>query len=1035
MLSRYTRALRCRRRLATAVSPDIISKYPIGLQIHGFNLQNVVPIPEFSMVAVQLQHQKTGLHHLHLDNPADPNNVFSVAFRTNPPDHTGVPHILEHTTLCGSYKYPVRDPFFKMLNRSLSNFMNAMTGHDYTFYPFATTNRKDFDNLMDVYLSSVFEPLLTFEDFLQEGWRLEQKDVGDENSNLEFKGVVYNEMKGQYSNASYLFYIKFQEAIYSALQNSGGDPAQITNLQYEDLVDFHAQNYHPSNAKTYTYGSFSLAEHLQKLNETYLKFGHRKIVPAIRPNYFEVHNNQSHKVSVSGPVDAMSTKAVEEQYKSSVTWYLGNALDESRRFELFQWKVLSSLLCDGHNGPFYQELIETGYGEDFTPNFGLDLTTSLLAFTVGLQNILQEKTAELPGKITAILAEKVIPELQNNSGAYHDRVNAILHQLELGLKKHRPEFGLSLLNSFVSSWVHDRNPVNQLQVNQILSRFKDEYAERGLSMFEDLLKSTLLNEQTPTFLFTMTPDPAFHDNLKADEASRLAEKTKSFDEKDRKFLHERSLKLAERQQQPEDVSVLPTLTLKDIPRTGEFHKLAFSAVANEGRTIQTRTTATNGLLYATALKDLSHIPQDYLRYLPLFTSCLTNLAGTSITPITELEIKIQQLTGGVSFGVSARSDPHDIFKPKVLFSASGMALQGNSEHIFSLWQEILLSTKFSPTDDLVVDKLAILIKNLSQNQLDMISDRGHSYANAYSNAQLTPTKYISNLFGGFAQVELVQELNNNLETRGKEYLREELLPILEKIRQLVLFGSVDGLLGFKYNLVGETDGIASGEKLIGKFDEQLRAEFGTHKYDNHLESLVKNFRPAEPSRTILSFPFQVGFASLAKTGSAYASKDGAALQVLSQLMTFKHLHSAIRESNGAYGGGLNYDGLGGTLNYYSYRDPNAIESIKTFEQSYGAARDHLENGLWTTSDLAEAKLAIFQSVDAPSHISSQGQALFTEGITNEMKQQRREWFLDVGLNDLKEVNEKYLGPSSSSSVCTVVGDAHGADSLWTKIST
>ena len=197
-ISRVVRRYAC----SHPISPNL-DKYPVGLKLHGYEVTQTSPIPEFSLTAVSLKHTESGATHLHLDSPNDSNNVFLIAFKTNPPDNTGVPHILEHTTLCGSKKFPVRDPFFKMTNRSLSNFMNAMTGHDYTFYPFATTNSKDFENLMDVYLSSVFEPQLNHTDFLQEGWRIENQNVHDISSKLEFKGVVYNEMKGQYSNSAY----------------------------------------------------------------------------------------------------------------------------------------------------------------------------------------------------------------------------------------------------------------------------------------------------------------------------------------------------------------------------------------------------------------------------------------------------------------------------------------------------------------------------------------------------------------------------------------------------------------------------------------------------------------------------------------------------------------------------------------------------------------------------------------------------------------------------------------------------------------
>lgn len=1021
-----------RRFLATSASQaETLSKYPIGLKIHGFSIENVLPIPEFSLVAVKLKHTRTGLEHLHLDSPQDKNNVFSVALKTNPPDHSGVPHILEHTTLCGSYKYPVRDPFFKMLNRSLSNFMNAMTGHDYTYYPFATTNRKDFDNLMDVYLLSVFEPLLTYEDFSQEGWRLEQSDLADPKSPLEFKGVVYNEMKGQYLNSSYLYYIKFQEAIYPLLQNSGGDPAKITDLHYEDLVDFHAYNYHPSNARTYTYGSFPLTDHLQKLDEFYGSFGSRSSKRDVKKSIFETnHKQRKFEVEELGPVDTMTSKPIEEQYKSSVTWYLGNPLEENRQYEIFKWKALHSLLCDGHNAPFYQELIETGYGEDFSPNSGLDQTTSLLAFTIGLNNLSVEKVQELGDKVQLILTEKVLPELSKGKDSiFHERIEAILHQLELGFKKHRPEFGLGLLNSIVPTWVNGLEPVKNLQVQNLLNRFKEDYEANGLEIFEELIGDTLLNEATPTFKFTMKPTADYNEKLAIAEKEKLAGKVEALTEEDKTIIFQRSQELAKKQQEPGDVSVLPTLTMDDIPRQGDIYALTFKKLGNGGQ-IQKRVTNTNDLVYVTATKDLLFIPQRLYKYLPLFNTCLTNLAGTDSTPITELENKIQQRTGGINFSASAKADPYNIGQTQMKFVMSGMALKEKSENIFELWSEILTRTKFTE-EDAVLDKLNTLIKNLGQNQLNQISDRGHSYANAYGNSQLTSTKYVNDLLGGVQQVKLVSELNKKLDEEGKEFLKRDILPILQEIQQLLTTGYVEGKnVGFDYSIVSDRKGVKLNEKLIEKFDADLTQQAQPHA--DQLSQFVAQFKPAQPNKTILSLPFQVGYASLAKLGSSYTSKDGAALQVLSQILTFKHLHSVIRESNGAYGGGLNYDGLGGTLNFYSYRDPNAIKSAQSFADTFSTAQSKLADGKWDSKDLQEAKLAIFQSVDAPSHISSQGSALFLEGITDEMRQERRELFLDVTIQDLQNVNEKYLG-NTERDIYTVLGDAPQLDagSEWT----
>lgn len=1018
------------RRLASSFSQaETLAKYPIGLQIHGFSIENVQPVPEFSLVAVKLKHARTGLEHLHLDAPLDKNNVFSVALKTNPPDYTGVPHILEHTTLCGSYKYPVRDPFFKMLNRSLSNFMNAMTGHDYTFYPFATTNKKDFSNLMDVYLSSVFEPLLTYEDFMQEGWRLENADVSDKNSPIEYKGVVYNEMKGQYSNSSYLYWIKYQEAIYPSLKNSGGDPAKIPDLTYEDLVDFHSLNYHPSSAKTYTYGSFALSEHLQKLDEFYGPFGGRSTKPVVRLSIFEENPSVSHhNVEVTGPVDTMSSKPIEEQYKSSITWSLGNPLDDSQQYNIFKWKVLNSLLLDGHNAPFYQEFIETGYGEDFSPNSGLDVTTSMLGFTIGLNNLSKAKVEELGDKIETILKEKVIPELaKDEDSVFHERVQGILHQLELGFKKHKPDFGLGLLNSIVPSWVNGQEPLKSLQVQLILNKFKEDYEENGLEMFEEMLTSTLLNKKTPQFKFTMTPEEKYNDLLVEEEENRLKARVEQLNEEDKDIIFSRGQKLMEKQAEAGDVSVLPTLTLEDIPRQGDMYELSFSPLANDGRDIQKRITNTNDLVYVTAAKDLSFVPQRLYKYLPLFNSCLTNLAGTDKTPITELENKIQQQTGGISFSAVSKADPFNIQTPHLQFVMSGMALKDKSEHIYDLWFEILNKTKFT-ADDVVLEKLQTLVKNLGQNQLNMIADRGHSYANSYSNARLTPTKFINDLFGGVEQVKLVLEMNKKLDEQGKEYLAQELLPVLREIQEFVTQGFTEGSKhGFKYSIVADKKSVKKNVKLIENFNESMLKESGAKALRDELLGIVI---PSKTTNTILNLPFQVGYASLAQTGAAYNTKDGAALQVLSQIITYKHLHSVIREANGAYGGGLNYDGLGGTLNFYSYRDPNAIKSTEAFASTYEKAQQNLLSGKWDAKALQEAKLAIFQSVDAPGHISSQGAGVFIEGITEEMKQERRENFLDVLIQDLRDVNEKYLNVDER--VLTVVGDAKllGAEKNW-----
>lgn len=437
-------------------------------------------------------------------------------------------------------------------------------------FTLATTNPKDFENLMDVYLSSVLEPLLNYNDFIQEGWRLENSVLENIKSNLEFKGVVYNEMKGQYSNSMYYFYIKFLESVYPTLNNSGGDPTKMIKLTYKELVDFHSRNYHPSNAKTFTYGDLPLEGHLRRLDEYFRGFDRRTVSSDVKEPVFVTDPKQVYEVTVPGPFDSMVNKDISEQYNASITWYLGDPLDPLMYYNLFKWKVLASLLFDGHNSPLYQELIESGFSEDFSANTGLDSTSALFSITIGLNYLNKEKVKDLESVIIKVIKDNVIPKLKENDASYNDRVEALLHQIELGFKRHKPEFGFSLLSSLVPSWVNGADPLKVLTVEEILTKFKKEYSERELAMFEEILNDTLLNDATKKFKFTMEPKQDFSKELGQIETDNLESKIRDLTENDRKQIYERNIDLAKSQMEEQNADVLPSLTVEDISKKEHF---------------------------------------------------------------------------------------------------------------------------------------------------------------------------------------------------------------------------------------------------------------------------------------------------------------------------------------------------------------------------------------------------------------------------------------------------------------------------------
>ncbi|CAN3360032.1 presequence protease, mitochondrial [Diutina catenulata] len=996
MLKAY-RFTQSTRQLAT-------SAYKVGTVSHGFTVQQVQSVPEYSLVAVHLRHS-SGAEHLHLNAPQDSNNVFSIGFKTNPPDSTGLPHILEHTTLCGSKRFPVRDPFFKMTNRSLANFMNAMTGHDYTFYPFATTNHQDFANLMEVYLSSVFEPTLAETDFLQEGWRLEFEEVDDASSNLTFKGVVYNEMKGQNSNSAYYFYSKYLEHIYPSLHNSGGDPSAMTSLNYSELLQFHREHYHPANAKTFTYGSMGLEMHLPRLNRYLTEFCRpiedtQGIMDSGPKDYVK---NFDQRVEVDGPPDPMCGHAIDHQFKASVTWKLAdNALDEHQRVRIFRWKILGSLLCDGHNSPLYQELIEKGIGSDFTANTGVDVTTKLFGLTLGLTNLSRSEADDIERSIKRVIQRFVVPAFENEDAGYRDRVEAILAQLELNLKKHKPEFGLGLLSSLIPHWMNGVDPVKAVAVEEVLSAFKTEWAATGLKGFAELLRAEVLGP-VPSFTFVMSANANFSEDLIRDEESKLASKVNALDAHDRERIFARGKELAAVQAAPQDPDVLPTLTLADIPEESEVHPVTTSTLGDS--TMSTRIVDTNGLVYAAAVKDISFLTPDLYKWLPLYSSCLLNLAGTSSTPITTLETLIQKYTGGVSFGARVAADPNDTSQAGLQWSVSGMSLAPQGHHVFELWNEIQRCTRFE--GDEVETKLETLIKNLAQNQVNVIADRGHSYASGLAAASVSQQKFLSYEMTGLGQVKFVMDLNRRLQQRGRDYLKSDVLPTLRKLQK-----TINDTNRYRYRLVGDSETVGMADKWALKYDD-------ANTPIDHVRSALPKWI-SSPQNTWVDLPYPVGYAALSLPGAAYTSFDGAALQVLAQILSFKYLHSVIRESNGAYGGGMSFDGLSGVVSYYSYRDPNPIKSIASFKQSAIWGRDYS----FSDRDLQEAKLRLFQSVDAPTNIASQGSSEFYDGVTDDMRQQRRQHFMSVANTDLHHVIERYLLDVQNSK--TIIGEAKSA---------
>ncbi|MCW8858663.1 MAG: insulinase family protein, partial [Deltaproteobacteria bacterium] len=351
-----------------------------GQSLHGFVVERIDALPSINATMIRLHHQKTGARFMHLERDDD-NHLFGVGFRTPPDDSTGVAHILEHTVLCGSQRFPVRDPFFSMLKRSLNSFMNAMTASDWTLYPFSSTNRKDFNNLLDIYLDAAFFPLITERDFSQEGHRLEYAELDNPDSPLEYKGVVYNEMKGAMSDPSSLLSRRMDRHLYPSTtyrHNSGGEPEDIPALTWQQLRDFHARYYHPSNSWFFSSGSLDLPALLEVVEDRVLQ--HFERIEAKSEVPAEQRLSQPIQVTESYPLDA--GEPLEKRSLAQVAW-LGCDINDS--FERLAMSLLSSLLLGNPAAPLYKALLDSGLGGNLAPGSGYHDDNRTTYFAAGLQ--------------------------------------------------------------------------------------------------------------------------------------------------------------------------------------------------------------------------------------------------------------------------------------------------------------------------------------------------------------------------------------------------------------------------------------------------------------------------------------------------------------------------------------------------------------------------------------------------------------------------------------------------------------------------
>ena len=964
-------------------------------EIFGYRIENIIPLKEINAHCYRLTHMGTGARHVHISTQ-DRENTFGVTFKTVPSDSTGVAHILEHTVLCGSEKYPVRDPFFSMLKRSLSTFMNAFTASDWTMYPFSTQNPKDYFNLMDVYLDAAFFPNIEELSFKQEGHRLEIEDDPQHpgSPNLVYKGVVYNEMKGAMSSPDQVMVRSLLQALYpdtTYSHNSGGDPKVIPRLTHAQLKAFHQRHYHPSNAYFYTYGNLPLEKHLEfiskKIMARFTAIDPKTDVPC-QPRWDK-------------PRSARFTYALapseDPARKSQVclAWLVG---DVRNSFEVLVFSVLEQILIGNSASPLRKALMDSGLGSAPSDGTGFDADNRDTLFACGLKDT-EETSGDQIEKIILDVLDNLVKE-----GIERELVDSAIHQIEF----HRKEisnspypYGLKLLLSIISSWLHDGDPARVLQLDADLQQLQEKL-ERG-PFLEECIQSYLIDNPHRIRL-TLVPDQ----QTARREEERVAEELRTLQSEltpdDRIRIDQDTTRLKALQESQEDVGCLPTLALGDIPP--DVPSYAPTTVADNAP-LWCYAQPTSGIFYFN-LTASAGVPDPLLPWVPFLCYAFSKM-GTQKHTYTQMARRIDAVTGGLSLAANARAPWKRSQTCLPLFSLSAKCLGRNIDPMFAIIEEFIQSVDFSD-----LTRLEQLLGEYQAGLESMIIHNGHRLAISLSSRSFSPASALSELWGGVYHVRTIREFTKKSDASKLSALASDLDAMTRSILK-----------------PGNVIMAAIGEKpLVDQASSHIAASDALTAFRRPAPSpdlKLLDIRP-EPEAPCEGWSTSSAVAFVARTlpTAPQGHPDAPVLAVLSKVLRSLYLHREIREKGGAYGGFAHYNPDNGLFSLASYRDPHIVRTLEVFD---GLTR-FMHSGPVTQEDVKEAVLQVCSEIDKPDPPGPAARKAFSRlivGLTDEDRRDFKQQLLEVTPQKLADVVQRYFSGEGGTRVGTAV--IAGADQL------
>lgn len=954
----------------------------IGSKVAGFTVEDIVEIAEINSVAYVLKHSGCGASCIHLYND-DKNNLFSVAFKTPVFDDTGVAHILEHSVLAGSDKYPLKDPFKEMLKSSMQTFLNAITYPDRTVYPVASQVETDFFNLVDVYCDAVFNPLLKENTFRQEGWHFDIEKEGDP---LSIKGIVYNEMKGVFSD----FHSNVARKMLSGLfpdttyyYESGGDPKAIPDLSYEEFKDFHARYYHPSNGYMVLYGDIPTEKTLSFVNERFLQNFSFETVNS------EVSGQTPWKTPQEMYMKVPSSKEDDGSATVLVNWMWQGVLDGE---EGLLCDIITRYLFNGESAPLKRALLDSGLGEDLDDMCGYDNDLFCAAFSAGLAKTKPEHAE----KILAIV-ENTIQKIVDE-GPDPDLLEGTVRRIEFSLREikkggHFP-YPLRLAEGIHRSWLYGGDPMTHIAFEKPLEAIKKKILSEP-RYFEKKLESLTL-KNSHRLLMVAEASAELGEKLGKQTEEHSKELSKQFGEDDFARFHKQTLELIEEQKREhteEELSCIPQLDKKDIPEKNEITPLEVSTVA--GRPLYVSPLFTAGITYLDISFDLHALSDELLDFFPLYTKYLIR-AGAGGMSTLDMAKRINLVTGGVSNSdcIMNRFNGDDIV---AYTTFHGKALASSTEDMVALFRDIFVEPDFSDKR-LLKDLVFEGVNSLSSS----ITRSGHVYAALNGSARLLKTKAIEERMDGITQYRFLKKLS-------QEEKYDWIFKQFEKIHALLINKETAFVAMTAENASDYTASVGALLDELPSFPPEV-APFA--------------LAPERIAPFAVEVNSSVNYVTQSWKLKHFTAKDCGELYLMSRLLSTGFLWDKVRVEGGAYGGMALFGTSQPIFTFGSYRDPNLGLTL----DNYTLALDHILNEL-TQADVDKAVCGAVGKLDVPKspHPKGYGEAIaYVVGNTVERRQELRDTLLSCTLEGIRK-QAQFLKDTIAESQIAIIASKAGID--------